>query len=385
MEYDIYVGYEFEIEGSIASLIEKTRSLTDYKQDYPCDYHDSVTNTKRGRWRVEKDASLHDGAEFISPPQKLEESLVTMRSFLKLVRENGSITTERCGCHTNMSLVGRGKILKINENALLSNINWRFLYSLWGNRLRSNDYCKNMSTIFNSYKQRANNIKMLNLKDIILAKNHNFITKKSSLTLKKGAYYELRFPGGVNYSSHPDKIEKTVRYFGNLLIESRQTINKRRYNKKIISYINRVYKGYNNKSKLIDIESLSKTKADIITNNKVLKTLNYIKYTDRDRAKLRKMISKDMIYYFIKYVYFNIDMRSTINTLRSLERFKTFSIPKSENDTNKLWLTNIYEQLSSIEKNTIIKSIKNKKVLKIFNKMITNINYRQKILLKKYE
>lgn len=411
--YETYIGFEFEVEKKISSLIGLSRPLTNYVGSTVRSYHGTINNSKQGMWRIERDDSLRYGAEFISPPQKLEHSLETMKTFLNFVTENGSETSYRCGCHTNMCLMCRGKIVKINEDALLSNINWRLLHTLWKNRIgKDNQYCRNIKNIFKQYKEHGNNLyaEISNKSGIgkeIFKRYHSFVVKKSSLMSQKGTYYELRFPGGTNYHKHPDRIEQTVRHFSDILMKSRQVIFDKSPNKRIVSYINRTYYNINNcglnkinNINTIDIKTLANNcyedkKYKNNLDNKVRSAVNcisaelntspYTVLTDNEKRKLKRTMCKNhLLYYFLKYAFFNYPKNKSLVNFNPLVWFMgcgiTFTIPKDETDTNKLWLSCINSKFTMLEKKQIIKSIKNKKAKKMFNKMLIDKDYRDKII-----
>ena len=409
--YETYVGYEFEVENRIKSLIDNSRHITNYEGSTIRAYHSTKDRSRTGLWRIEQDESLtNNGAEFISPVQKLEHSIETMKTFLTAIKENGSITSTRCGCHINMSLMYHGRIIKLDEDALLSNINWRLLFSLWKNRLLNlNPYCKNLSSIFRHMKQhRASRHKKISIKsgfgNEIFRNNHGFIVKKQSLTLKKGTYYELQFPGGLDYHKYPDKIETTVRHFDEILKKSRQTICNNKINKKIITYINRTQATdlppslltAENMDKCLSIKAFANTyqpcidldfKVLTMARNIVTILMPPVTYglTKRNTKKLKRLVCKNhLCYYFLKYSSVNCYKHSFFDDFNPLDYFRKagveLTIPEEESDLDKLWLAKVYTQLDTKEQKHITNSIKSKKIKNIFNKMLNNEDYGIKIV-----
>ena len=418
--YETYVGYEFEIENRIHSLIRLSRDITKYPYSTPQSYHEAPRNSGKGLWRIEKDASLNNyGAEFISPPEKLEKSLEIMKAFLGLVKKNRSNTTFRCGCHINMCLTCRGKILKMDEDAILANINWRLLYFLWSNRIKNhNVYCVYMKKILQQYKNGNSFLAKATSKSgigkEIFKQSHGFIVKKTSLMKKKGNYYELRFPGGTNYHKSPEKIEQTVRHFAKIFMKSRLSAVSKLPNKRIVSYINRTQSIFSANCAMTKdcIESIPyvKTLANTyvrdgtvgrwalndkvwtITNRVLAKLTHGTTYfSENDQQKLKKIIQKNhLLYYLAKYAFFNYTdtNNKSLADFNPLQRLAPcnleFTIPKEESDLDKLWLSRLC-RLSLItpkDKERILKSIKNKKIKEIFNKMTENATYRHKIIQK---
>jgi hypothetical protein len=386
------------------------------KHSYICDYHTTKPYTREGLWRIERDCSLENGAEFISPPQKLEQAIKTMRVFSNAVKEHGSTTSHRCGCHINMSLTNRGKILKIDEDELLTNINWRLLSFLWGTRLiRTNLYCKNLNSIFTQIKSCTFNVcnSMSNKSGIgneLFTKLNGCIIKKDSLISNKGVYYELRFPGGVNYHKYPDKIEQTIRHFSEILEKSRKSsCNNKKINKKIVSYINRLYvvnfswtellkrktvliptiktfaNGYQ-KATEYPYPTKQDHKIRSLTNSITNMILNKVGiFSEKDIAKVRSVVCKNhLFYYFLKYAFFNYSKNKDYISFNPLLNFKNMAIdltiPKEESDFDKLWLAAVYSIMTEKEKVHIIKSIKSNKAKIIFKKMTKDNIYKTKII-----
>jgi hypothetical protein len=408
-KYILYVGYEFEVEGNLQSLMQKAIPITNYKSGRIYSYHSKVDDTSKGLWRVERDASLYNGAEFISPPILMEDSFKMMRGFFQAITEAKSDTNTRCGCHINMCLTYNGKILKMNENAIVCNIDWRLLCSLWPDRLKNkNVYCKYISHIL---KENDSFLKLKNKREF--AKNlfnyyHGFITRKPSKWNKEGIYYELRFPGGTDYHLHPEKIETTVRHFNEVLDKSRLAVCRTKddfKNKKIISYINRVYKqqlveipsfrslkntpsDFKKIDKLKNIKDITSTKHTNYLSKKLLGLVTQITSKLRFKPvclheqlclKLVKTINEEhVVYYIIKYfvvshyVFFKANITFFINLL-NLEQIK-FTVPVNEFDTDKLWVIKLTLFLNNSSRNNIINTTKNSmkstRMTALWNKML---------------
>jgi hypothetical protein len=412
--YDTYVGFEFEIERKIKTLISKLEltDITNFKYPFICAYHSTRALTRRGIWRIEKDCSLSCGAEFISPPQKLEQSIETMKTFLDVVKKHGSGTSNRCGCHINMSLTKRGKILKINEDELLANINWRLMSFLWGNRLvKLNVFCRNMNSMFAQIKHHSNGIygsisEKAGIGSELFSKRHACIVKKTSL-VNSGNYYELRFPGGQDYHKYPDKIEQTVRHFSEILEKSREAVCNNKTNRKIISYINRLHATnfawselLKRKTNLIPIiKTFANTYQEQIGyqtgQDRVIKVLmssitnvitnRFVNYDDKQRKKLKAVVCKNcLFYYFLKYAFFNYCRNKKYTSFNPLYNFNLaeidLTVPKEESDFDKLWLSSVYCTMKKKEQIHIIKSIKSNKAKVIFEKMTKSTTYRTKII-----
>lgn len=411
--YDTYVGFEFEIEKKIKSLISKLANVVNFKHQSVCDYHTTKDLTKKNFWRIERDGSLFYGAEFISPPQKLEQSIETMRTFLNVVKKHGSSTSSRCGCHINMSLTKRGKILKINEDEFLANINWRLMSFLWENRLvKLNSYCRNMSSMFKQIRNQTHPIQnpisnKTGIAHELFSKYHACIAKKSSLITSSGNYYELRFPGGQDYHRHPDKIEQTVRHFSEILEKSRKASCNNKTNKRIVSYINRLHVAdftwpmlLKRKSNLIPIIKTSantyqKREKYQTTQDRAIKGLmnnithvisnKNVNYDDKLRKKVKTIVCNNcLFYYFLKYAFFNYSRNKNYASFNPLCSFGYaeihLTVPKEESDFDKLWLSSVYCIMKKKEQIHIMRSIKSNKAKVIFKKMIKNSAYRTKIL-----
>ena len=420
-KYVLYVGYEFEVEDNIHPLMDKAIPITKYKSKKVYSYHGEKRNTNKGLWRVERDASLHNGAEFISPPVPMEESFEMMRKFFRTIIEAKSCTSTRCGCHTNICLTYNGRILKMNENAMICNIDWRLLCSLWPDRLKTkNAYCKYINQIL---KDNDNSLNLKNKNEFagtLFTHYHGFITRKPSSWNKKGMYYELRFPGGEDYHLYPEKIETTVKHFSEVLDRSRLAIcrtQNKDHNRKIISYINRKA-NYNiniptfnrvMESNIKNISKLKNIKCFINSNNKrsvynlllamvhdivcIKKTTEsesfsfyHKKHVDNCKnfiTELTKTINKENILYYICKICFIFTRETgeqTGNVLKNLQLLLgiegvKFTIPKDEKDLHKLWLVRYLYMLPEETECVLIKSMKSNRVKSLLNKLARNNRY----------
>jgi hypothetical protein len=228
---------------------------------------------------------------------------------------------------------------------------------------------------------------------------------------KNGHYYELRFPGGVDYHKHPDKIEQTVRHFSEILKKSRKSsCDNKKINKKIVSYINRLHavsfscpELLKRKTVLIPtIKELANTYqrqikypteqdrvikilAEGITNVLLSTFAKITAFDNKDKAKLRSIVCRNhLFYYFLKYAFFNYNNNKNYANFNPLFLFKNIAIeitvPKEESDFDKLWLAAVYPVMTEQEKIHIIKSIKSNKAKVIFKKMTEDSTYKNKII-----
>lgn len=411
-KYVLQVGYEFEVETNITSLIKHAIPVTNCNFNGVSQYHNGTNDTAEGLWRLEHDASLRNGAEFISPPIPMEDSFSMMKEFFQSIKAANGLTTERCGCHTNICLMYNGRILKMNENALICNINWQLLYALWPGRLKKrNSFCESINNILDQSRYIPQLNKKKEFANRILNYTHGFIVRKQSLLNKKGIYYELRFPGGEDYHLHPEKIEDTVRHFNEVLYKSRLSVCRTQnvdHNKKIVSYINRKAKHNKNfphfngtvKTDLANILNLKSIKHFNTSGDKqfiynsligMLIDIIYIKKTIHKNSKygesrkdflisLIKTINKENVIYYIykfAFVYGNAtnlpydNLLSNVNSLLKTGDFK-FTIPKKERDLNKLWLLPLLPLLPDQTKDILIKSITSNRIKILADKLIQN-------------
>lgn len=430
-KYDIYVGFEFEIEDSgyngISELMKNAKHLIgDIREIAP--YHNTLYKTAESLWRIEQDESLDTGAEFISPPQKMEQSFKTMKKFFEYVKTtDGCVTYDSCGCHVGMSLLYNGRIINVDSDEILSNLNYSLLCSLWPNRLKSrNCFCKYINSTMKSVIDRQFYNKK-SFGDTLFGINHGFIVKKESSWNKKGHYYELRFPGGQDYHLHPEKIEATVRHFSDVLIKSRSARKSKKVNKRIASYINRINdpekdqlevyfcpktpkeiekeiqltKKHINDEKMhplfrysiIDLlENMRKQTARLVPIGAPPFLGNAVNRSIKNRMEEQVNIyNKSYIkYYFFKYLSkhepFMLDISSDdmygYSTLsQSIKECRIkLTIPYDECDTDKLIFSRIYSRLSNTDKDIIRGSIKSVSAKKMFCKMIADKSYSEKIL-----
>jgi len=422
--YKIYVGYEFEVEKKTNNLIEVSRPITGFETNRIHSYHGSRHYTELGLWRLEYDASLRNGAEFISPPIPMEESFEMMREFFQATTKAGAGTSIRCGCHTNICLVYGGKILKMNENAMLYNLDWRLLCSLWPDRLKTNNkFCKYLNILFKNISASTAPLSATKLDHFgraVFNNYHGFITRKPSHWNKVGTYYELRFPGGEDYHLHPEKIETTVKHFSEVLNNSRlaacKTLDKA-HDRKITSYINRKTKCdidlpyFNNTienntksiSKLKNVKHLIKANNKGVAHNLLLSMMLDIIYaqkTTQDKSfsfyqkkyvdkcekfmiELAKAMNKESTLYHICklcFVYTRETGNQTSSMLDNLQpllgiKDVEFTIPKGEEDLQKLWLVRYLYALPEQTKNVLVKSMKSNRVKSLLNKLIQDNRY----------
>ena len=256
----VYVGFEIEVEDkqifdhkkeNIYKLIELAYPITKLQIDGPIPrYHTSEYLSGIGKWRIEQDASLINGAEFIMPPLEKDIALETLREFFELIEKAYCKVTDQCGLHLNISGNDQ-KVNNVNLGYFLSNVNYRLLNKLWPNRVNFNTYCRGPALLINgiTYDKRISSLNFYNtpLVDLTqesvertLLKGHNNMINLCENTHGDRLRFEIRTMGGKDYHKEFKKIEITTNAFAELLEKSYN--NNTRINKRMVSYVNRIKK-----------------------------------------------------------------------------------------------------------------------------------------------
>ena len=314
----IYVGFEIELEKeqnivinrdqAISDLSKKAKDITHITNHTILGYHNSSSMT---HWRLESDASLQNGAEFISPPKNVDIALNKLSKFFKCIEDSDCTTSDRCGLHINMSSTSK-TLDDIDISSFITKINTRMLFKYWGNRLINNRYIRNMRDIINTHGPTLASFKLSDSSELkkrldtvsnsFLCGRHNFVNLRAGndgRTIKK--YLEIRVVGGENYHKRFDDVKNTVKYFEKLMNNSRtkkktskivelddvqiydmKKKDKKRY-KSMISYVNRA------KTKVNDSNDLFIPSSNIIhtcnIDERIRSIKNIHKYTIEVLAK----------------------------------------------------------------------------------------------------
>jgi len=271
-----YVGFEIEVEeddlfnsrdsslvfsnSNIKLLTENTKYITSLSNSNIERYHERKIDSSYGKWRLERDSSLMNGAEFISPPLPINRALADLKEFFPHIDSSMCKTSERCGLHINMS--SDNMTLKgISISEILSKLDYNFLFSLWRKRLTRNQYVSSfekilkrnavqiINTYYNSKKNEKIRTKVDKIANLLLNNRYNFVNIRTAFfngpsifstitSMEYKTYLEIRIAGGENYHRKFKEIEKTVRHFEKALIEAK-TKNTEKSKRFIMSYVNR--------------------------------------------------------------------------------------------------------------------------------------------------
>lgn len=241
----IYVGFEIEIEDTdrrapfcldnIRKLIDKTTHITGWKSQFGIlPYHQSFSYNEKGKWGVESDASILNGAEFVSPAEEKDDALHALEEFLSYVDEAKCCTLDSCGLHLNISANNK-TVEGMDKSYFLSNINQGLLYALWGRRLKgTNTYCVPIKKIL-AYT-RPLSILDRDIQNVLLAGKYRYVNNR---TTNGSNRLEIRVMGGAGYHKKIKEIKKTTNMFCDLLEKSYEETQPRS-KKRIISYVNRI-------------------------------------------------------------------------------------------------------------------------------------------------
>lgn len=250
----MYVGFEIEVEScnegskaEIYDLIEKTYPITGWSIDRGISrYHHYEHMTAEGRWRVESDASLRSGAEFVMPPLDKDTAFNLLEKFFKLISESNCHTSNRCGLHLNIS-ADDCTIDNVNIGYFITNINYRLLAKLWPDRVKKyNTFCVGLKHILSSMLNNrqvhfnSNRQEQRNFQREILQGHNNMINTRFNVG-GSGKRFEIRAIGGKDYHKKFKEIKITTNMFEKSLEKSCEICEETHTNKKIISYINRLH------------------------------------------------------------------------------------------------------------------------------------------------
>lgn len=419
----VYVGFEIEVEGDgntslIYYLAEKTRHITGLDTITVQQYHQHRGDSVLGKWRLEHDTSLSNGAEFITPPLEINNALETLEKFLTYIDKCKCFTTERTGLHINMSS-NNMCLDDININNIIPQINYKLLFNLWSSRFEKNMYSRSLRSLIQTNKQAmlyaycsnlySGEIEKLNaVNKILLGKRTGFINLRKNTDRKR--YFEIRIAGGKEYHKKFKSIEQTVRHFEKILLNSQK--NPTKSYKSLISYVNRTFT-CDKKNKLF-IPSLFNTitpyafiKKDIplIKNvhnynieqlhteirrihNEIyflevsptlLNVINiyfrqYIKYIYKDPNHVtienREKERNYVIYHYYKYIYNNCGKAECIKALQQERHIRLyssnryplnscfdFSIPEDEPKQKTLWLIGCVKELDTVTKKQFVSKL----------------------------
>lgn len=242
MYRDITLGFEFEVEGEyydIYDLIDNSSHITGIADHCIHGYHDTDQLTARGKWRVEEDETI-DGAEFISPPLGYHKAKQTCKEFFEAIEDTlGVSTTENCGLHVGISV--NGDLKGVNLKTLIPNINYRLLTNLWSKRMIGHYHCKGLKSVLTTMNTNTfvgnRKLDILKLSNKCLTQHHSFISKKK---YNNKEYLELRAPGGIDYHLKFKELFITIDHIADILLGNTK-ITKKQSNRKMHSYINRIY------------------------------------------------------------------------------------------------------------------------------------------------
>lgn len=435
----IYAGFEIEIESSgdhrldsIRKLMDDTTHITGWKSDYGIlKYHDSRRYTNVGKWGVEHDASLANGAEFISPAEEKDDALHVLEEFLSYVEDSKCSTLNSCGLHLNISADNK-TVAGMDKAYFLSNINHRLLYAFWRHRLRgTNVYCVPMQNIIDC---TSNSVNLdTEIQNQMLIGKYRYVNRKITNGLKR---LEIRVMGGPDYHKKIKEIKITTNMFCDLLEKSYEK-SQPKTKRKIISYVNRIQRREPNcytlwapnhgnmlkeKNFFYSLDSI-KTRLEKEESPRIINTalnrryytsvpcdvwqaycLNifhyiqgYIIFMKPDTFFMKKMAQKsnETFYYMFKYldkIQYNIPESMFDLFLNGVLLFAdghkvVLTVPKSEKSTDVLWLCKYFEKLSQETKNRFVNNLSlsalrfiKKKEIPVMKDIINN---REKQLIEK--
>jgi hypothetical protein len=403
----IYAGFEIEVENSgtdhpdnIYKLMDATAHITGWRSSYGIlEYHGSRSYTSLGKWGVERDSSLLNGAEFIMPPIEKSAALYLLEEFLSYVDESGCHTLTSCGLHLNIS-ANHMTVQGMDKSYFLSNINHRLLYTLWRHRLRgTNIYCMPIQKII-EYTHASADLDT-EIQNRMLLGKYRYVNRKITNNLKR---LEIRVMGGLEYHKKIKEIKITTNMFCDILEKSYEKTHPKT-KKRIISYINRIQ---NRKPECCTL--WAPNRQHMLTEKKLFYLLDSIKtilekenqpdnldiilyrryYNSRDvwkayclsifyyiqdyitclgpdTSSIKRIVQKtnETYYYIFKYLdktQYDISLvifdRFINGSSRLTDDYNVIlTVPKNEKSTDVLWLCKHFDKLSRKAKKCFVNSL----------------------------
>jgi hypothetical protein len=253
----MYVGFEIEVEtessnirhdkDALYDLIEAVYPITGWSRRQGISgYHRHESRTEQGLWRVETDASLVNGAEFVMPPVNKDTAFSLLEKLFELIDESKCTTSKRCGLHLNISDNTR-TLNRVNIGYFITNVNYRLLAALWPDRVKSySTYCVGFKhVLMNMLNNGAANLEsdkkeQETFQKSLLSNHNSMINVRLDRARVLEERFEIRTMGGKDYHKKLREIKITTNMFEEMLERSYGVCKRTYTNKKIISYINRV-------------------------------------------------------------------------------------------------------------------------------------------------
>lgn len=334
----MYVGFEIEVElckddqgrpqpnkNNLYNLIEKAYPITGWPRSRGISrYHHHEDLTEQGLWRVETDASLVNGAEFVMPPVNKDTAFCLLEKFFKLIDGSECTTSSRCGLHLNIS--GDNYTLdRVNIGHFIANINHRLLVALWPDRVKEySTYCIGLRHILTSMLNggvagfKLDKREQEIFQERILSSHNYMVNVRLDRNRARKERFEIRTMGGKNYHKKLEEIKTTTNMFEKVLKDSCEVCKHTYTNKKIISYINRI----NNRQKTqkyIWIPTIGERAAES-QQNKLVTNLHSIRsihehgaWELHDRLKVRYRLSRYNMYRYKSFDSYCDVMLQVIN------------------------------------------------------------------------
>lgn len=417
----IHTGFEIEIEADtskigrinsnniskhvtskIINLAANTTHITNTLLPRIESYHNHNTDFRTTAWRLESDASLRNGAEFISPPECMDTSIKKLFCFFEHIESSGCTTTDRCGLHVNMSADDK-TLNGVSLATFITLINQRLLFKLWGYRMQNYEHVRNMQKILKIRKyditavyNLKNNIneKINNIGNTLMDGRYNFVNRR---IINGKVYIEIRVIGGKNYHKKKKEIIQTIKHFAEVIEQAKtpQQLHKKTC-KKIASYVNRVNFPNDEGIFIPKIDTYSLTTEELYA-NKIKQLENIHKYSIDDlmgilkkegiihklagiwpnpinpqeipwlyryfnqcinnmydnviinSAKKRKAYTNYINYHYIKYIYNNFSKKKCLYTMLNKKLKKNYGLhlPENESKRNLFWMFKLMRDLPS--------------------------------------
>lgn len=436
---EIYTGFEIEVEtnmpafasrddytltrNKLITLATNTEHITNTVLRNIENYHSHRTDFRSTSWRLEGDASLINGAEFISPPELMDISIKKLFDFFEHIDSSGCVTSKRCGLHVNMSTDNK-TLNKIDMSTFITSINQRLLFKLWGHRMQNNHHVRNMQRILKQKQhditlaynlQNSINTKISDVGNLIMKERYNFVNKRR---VNGKDYIEIRVIGGEDYHKKKEKIKQTIEHFVKVLEQAKKPEQLHiKTRKKITSYVNRIEyfdsKGIfmpkrstyhfhliTNKAlgnRIKQLENIHKYSVDELI--KVLKKKDIVDMYTRSSShtnirsyfnqcinymydnviiqdkKTRKNYINYINYHYIKYIYNNFGKKERLTCFLGMRLIKSngLCLPKGEPKRNLFWMLKLMHKSSPKNRKDFVSNLPIQLVNYILKKKIPGL------------
>jgi hypothetical protein len=106
-------------------------------------------------WKIVTDGSVHNGFELVSPPMSGIESRETLRTALRIIKENGARTHRSCGIHVHQYVGDLTNAKQLANVVELYKSHEPIIDQFFAESRRNSRWCKSMNNGMNHYENAA--------------------------------------------------------------------------------------------------------------------------------------------------------------------------------------------------------------------------------------